>query len=93
MAAYGITKADCQGVIEMAIGGKAATQLYEQEKKFDIRVRYPYEYRKDEEEIKNLKVSICQTGTKIPLKEIADMKTHTGPAFIYRDMNKRIHRH
>ena len=36
MAAYGVTKADCQAIIEMAIGGKAATQLYEGEKKFDI---------------------------------------------------------
>ena len=32
MAAYGVTKADANAVIEMAIGGKAATQMYEGEK-------------------------------------------------------------
>ena len=89
MAIYGVTKSDCQAIIEMAIGGKAATQLYEGEKKFDIRIRYPKEYRKDENDIEDLKVPTVR-GTKIPLKEIAEIKTETGPAFIYRDLNKRL---
>lgn len=56
MAAYGITIADAETVIEMAIGGKAATRFFEQEKKFDVRVRYEGAYRKSELEIKDLKV-------------------------------------
>jgi len=44
MAIYGVAAADCQAIIEMAIGGKAATQLYEGEKKFDIRIRYSPEF-------------------------------------------------
>src|SRR5262249_23957538 len=51
MAAYGVTKADANAVIEMAIGGKAATQMYEGERKFDVRVRYEPEYRSSEEAI------------------------------------------
>jgi len=89
MAAYGVLKGDAQTVIEMAIGGKAATQLFEGEKKFDVRVRFPEEYRKDEEDIKNLKVPTIR-GTKIPLKEIAEIGKSTGSAFIYRDLNKRL---
>ena len=89
MAAYGITIADAETVIEMAIGGKTATQFYEQEKKFDVRVRYEGAYRKSDREIKELKVPSMK-GNKVPLKEIAEIKAVTGPAFIYRDNNKRF---
>jgi cobalt-zinc-cadmium resistance protein CzcA len=89
MAAYGITIADAETVIEMAIGGKTATQFFEQEKKFDVRVRYEGAYRKSELEIKELKVPSMK-GNKVPLKEIAEIKAVTGPAFIYRDNNKRF---
>ncbi|MBX2923151.1 MAG: efflux RND transporter permease subunit [Chitinophagaceae bacterium] len=89
MAIYGITKADAQAVIEMAIGGKTATQKYEGEKKFDIRIRYEKEYRKNEEDIMMLMIPGI-TGNKIPLKEVAEVKQVTGPAFIYRDNTKRF---
>ena len=89
MAAYGVKAADAQAVLEMAFGGKTATQKYEGEKKFDIRVRYLQEYRKDENDISNLKVPTIQ-GVKIPLKEIATIHKITGPAFIYRDNTKRF---
>ena len=89
MAAYGISTSEANAVIELAIGGKAATQLYEGEKKFDVRVRYQYPFRKSETEIGELMIPTA-TGTKIPLKEIADIKLSSGPSFIYRDNNKRF---
>lgn len=89
MALYGVNTADAQAVIEMAIGGKTATQLYEGEKKFDIRIRYDANYRKTEEDLRNLMVP-TQSGNKVPLKEIGTITTITGPAFIYRDGNKRF---
>ena len=89
MAIYGVQKSDAQSIIEMAIGGKTATQKYEGDRKFDIRIRYSKEYRKDEDDIMNLMVSTVR-GTKIPLKEIATLKRVTGPAFIYRDNTKRF---
>jgi cobalt-zinc-cadmium resistance protein CzcA len=89
MAAYGISAAEANAVIELAIGGKAATQLYEGEKKFDIRVRYQYPFRKSETEIGELMIPSA-SGEKIPLKEIADIQLGSGPSFIYRDNNKRF---
>lgn len=89
MAAYGIKVADAQAVLEMAFGGKTATQKYEGEKKFDVRVRYSKEYRKNENDLASLKVPTIH-GTKIPLKEIATIERSTGPAFIYRDNTKRF---
>lgn len=89
MAMYGVTKADAQAVIEMAIGGKTVTQKYEGERKFDIRIRYEKDYRKDENDIMMLMIPTL-TGSRIPLKEIASIRKITGPAFIYRDNTKRF---
>ncbi|MEY5049020.1 MAG: hypothetical protein RLZZ175_2379 [Bacteroidota bacterium] len=89
MSLYGINTADAQSVIEMAIGGKTANIMYEGERKFNIRIRFAEEYRKTESDIENLMVPTLR-GNKIPLKEIAIIKTITGPAFIYRDNNKRF---
>ena len=89
MAAYGVSTNDCQSVIEMAIGGKAATQLFEGERKFNIRIRYLPEFRDNETAIGNLMVPRLD-GSKIPLHEIADIHTITGPAFVYRENNQRF---
>ncbi|PWJ60580.1 cobalt-zinc-cadmium resistance protein CzcA [Dyadobacter jejuensis] len=89
MAAYGVKVADAQAVLEMAFGGKTASQKYEGEKKFDIRLRFQQAYRKDEQDMAALKVPTLQ-GSKIPLKEIATIEKQTGPAFIYRDNTKRF---
>lgn len=89
MAAYGVTLNDAQAVLELAFGGKTATQKYEGERKFDVRVRYEPEYRKDEKDIGNLMVPTID-GTKIPLKEISNVEKVTGPYLIYRDKTKRF---
>ncbi|WP_149242475.1 efflux RND transporter permease subunit [Dyadobacter sp. 32] len=89
MAQYGVSISDVQAVIEMAIGGKTASILYEGERKFDIRLRYEEQYRRDVNDIQQLMVPTL-TGGKIPLKEISTIRTVTGPAFVYRDNNKRF---
>ncbi len=89
MAAFGTNTSDVQSVIEMAIGGKAASKLYEGERKFDIRIRYRPEDRNDEKAIGNLMVPAFNSG-RMPLREIADIKTITGPAFIFREDNQRF---
>ncbi|MGC4034704.1 MAG: CusA/CzcA family heavy metal efflux RND transporter [Chitinophagaceae bacterium] len=88
MAFYGVNTADANAVVEMAIGGKSGTELYEGERKFDVRVRYQQEYRATQAEIENLMVP-TNDGAKVPLKEIATIETLTGPAFIFRDNNMR----
>ncbi|MBO9639540.1 MAG: efflux RND transporter permease subunit [Siphonobacter aquaeclarae] len=89
MALYGVTTADAQAVIEMAIGGKTASILYEGERKFPIRLRYQEPYRQTEEDIMKLMVPTLQGG-KIPLREIASIRKITGSAFVYRENNKRF---
>ncbi len=89
LALYGVNKADAQAVIEMAIGGKAATQIYEGERKFDLRIRYEPTFRKSEIEIANLMVP-TQNGSQIPIKEIAKVYTQTGPVLIFREGSQRF---
>ena len=89
MAMYGVSTADAQAVIEMAIGGKTGSILYEGERKFDIRLRYQEPYRRTEDDILRLMVPTLK-GNKIPLKEIASLRKVTGPAFVYRENNKRF---
>jgi cobalt-zinc-cadmium resistance protein CzcA len=88
MALYGVTTSDANAVIEMAIGGIAVTQIYEAEKKFDLRIRYPEDFRNNEESIGNLMIPTLR-GTKVPLKEIADINKIIGPSMIYRDKHMR----
>ncbi|NBP69954.1 MAG: efflux RND transporter permease subunit, partial [Cytophagia bacterium] len=89
MARYGATVAEANNIVEMAIGGKKVSTFYEGERRFDIRVRYSPEFRRGEKEIGKLMVP-CANGTKIPLRQIADIKTQNGPAFVYREGNLRF---
>jgi cobalt-zinc-cadmium resistance protein CzcA len=88
MAQYGVVAADANAVIEMAIGGKAATQIYEGDKKFDLRIRYPEDFRNNEASIGDLRVPTL-SGTSVPLREIANITKKTGISIIYRDENQR----
>ncbi|MDP4206558.1 MAG: efflux RND transporter permease subunit, partial [Bacteroidota bacterium] len=89
MALYNVATADCNAVIEMAIGGKAASTFYEGYKKFDIRLRFLPQYRMTEKEIGNLMVPTL-SGNQIPIKEIATIRKITGPILIFRDKNMRF---
>ncbi len=89
MAMYGVATSDCNAVIEMAIGGKAASIFYEGYKKFDIRIRFKEEYRNSITEIGNLMVPTL-SGNQIPIKEIAEIKKITGPILIFRENNERF---
>jgi cobalt-zinc-cadmium resistance protein CzcA len=88
MAQYGVATADASSVIAMAIGGQAASTLYEGVRTFDIRVRLPEAFRKTPEDIANLLVP-TESGSKVPIKEIATITQKTGPCLIFRDGNRR----
>lgn len=88
MARYAVTTADAQAVIAMTIGGQAATTLYENERQFDVVLRFQKESRNTAEKVENILIPTLD-GKQVPLKEIATIDYHTGPAFIYREGNSR----
>lgn len=89
LARYGVAKEDVQSIIEMAIGGKSASLLYEDERKFNIMVRYESAFRRSENEIGKILVP-AKDGSMIPIRELADIHTITGPLIIYRDNHARF---
>jgi len=89
MAQYGVATADANSVIAMAIGGQAASTLYEGVRTFDIRIRFPEAYRKTPEDIGNLLVPTA-SGAKVPIKEIASITKKTGLCYLLRDGNERF---
>lgn len=89
LARYGVAKEDVQSIIEMAIGGKSASLLYEDERKFNIMVRYESSFRRSEDEIGKILVP-ARDGTMVPIKELADIRMITGPLIIYRDNHARF---
>lgn len=88
MALYGVATDDANTVLGLAIGGEAASTLYEGIETFDIRIRLPEQFRKSADDIGNLLVP-TQNGSKVPMKEIADITMKTGPCLIFRDDNER----
>ncbi len=88
IARYGINVADVQEIIETAIGGKAATQVFEGEKRFDVLLRFPEDKRNSIETIGNILVN-SPGGAKVPLSQLADVRLVEGPVQISREDSKR----
>ncbi|HET9962967.1 MAG TPA: efflux RND transporter permease subunit, partial [Nitrospiraceae bacterium] len=87
-ARYGLRVSDVNAVVQAAVGGQAVTQVFEGERLFDLVVRFLPEFRRDAEAIGNILVSTPE-GARIPLKQLATIKTQTGAFIIYRENNER----
>lgn len=88
IARYGINVEDVNALIEIAVQGKVATQVYEGERRFDTVVRLPAAYRSSAESIGNL-VLRAPTGAIVPLRDVAHITLGDGPAQVSREGGKR----
>ena len=88
IARLGLNAADVHDVIETAIGGKVATDVYEGERRFSATVRLPVEFRNDVEAIRHILVS-APGGAQVPLEALAEIRLADGPAQISRETAKR----
>lgn len=88
IARYGINVEDVQEAIEVAIGGEAAGQVFEGIRRFDINVRLQEPYRRDLESIANLLVP-APGGARVPLSQVASIRTVVGPKQISHDNGQR----
>ncbi|MGO4294990.1 efflux RND transporter permease subunit [Chitinophaga sp. RAB17] len=88
VAQYGLNVNNVAELVEVAIGGKAVSQLFTGNKVYDITCRYKEESRNTPEKIANL-LLLSQTGARIPLSQVATISTTTGEGTITREMNKR----
>lgn len=91
IARHGINVADVQEIIATAIGGEPATQVYEEQRRFDLVLRFPERDRDSVEAIRNLLLR-GPGGALIPLSDLATVELREGPALISRDgISRRIY--
>lgn len=88
IARYGLNVSDVSNLIEVAIGGKAISQIYQNDRVYDITCKYVESFRNTPDKIAELMLT-SSTGAKIPLSQVADIKLSTGESTITREMNKR----
>lgn len=88
VARYGINVRDVQDVIEMAIGGRAISTVFEGERRFDLAIRYTASARADASAIGNILIS-TRDGGRIPLSQLASIDVVNGASIIARRENRR----
>ena len=93
-ARFGLGTGDVNAVVQAAIGGQAAGDLYQQnsDRHFPMIVRLAARYRGDPESIERIPVAAPAPdgGTQqIPLGELARVRLVSGAAFIYREAQER----
>ena len=95
IARYGLNVSEVQEVIEVAVGGKAAGQVFEGDRRFDLIVRLPERLRTDIDALKRLPVPLpnAKGGAKparyVSLGEIASFDIAPGPNQVSRENGKR----
>jgi len=89
LARAGITVGAAEDVVETALGGHVATELWEGERPVPIRVILPLAEREDQARIGEILVPAVD-GARVPLREIAKIERAVGRASINREANSRV---
>ncbi len=101
LARYGLSVADVQDTVSIAMGGAVAGQVFEGDRRFDIVVRLPEAQRQDANALALLPIplpgaqdSVSVDGSDsgpgyVPLGEVADIELALGPNQISRENGKR----
>lgn len=89
IALYGLNVSDVADIIEVAIGGKAISQVFIGNRVYDVICRYNEQARETPEKIGSLLLT-APAGSKIQLSQITEIKTNTGPSIINREENSRF---
>lgn len=88
IARQGINASDIHDIIETAIGGKVATEIYEGQRRFSAAVRFPESFRNNIDAIGNILLT-SPNGSRVALRDLAKIEIKEGPAQISRELGKR----
>jgi cobalt-zinc-cadmium resistance protein CzcA len=94
-ARYGLAPGDINAVVQAAIGGQSAGDLYEgtSDRHFPMMVRLAVPYRQNLDAIKHIQVATQAADGSglihVPLEEVANVRLVSGAAFIYREQQQR----
>ena len=79
IARYGLTVADVQEVLAVALGGMPLTTTVEGLQRYTVNLRYDRDFRSDLDSLKRDIVVPTPAGAQIPLGELAAIKVVNGP--------------
>ncbi|MGE3957828.1 MAG: efflux RND transporter permease subunit [Vicinamibacterales bacterium] len=88
IARYGLNVADVNDVIEAAVAGVSATDIYEGERRFQAVVRYPEDLRNSIKAIQGILLK-APNGEDVPVGSLATIEIREGISQIRREMAKR----
>ncbi|MGM0551475.1 MAG: efflux RND transporter permease subunit [Bacteroidota bacterium] len=88
LAKYGIPIGQFIEFVDYAFAGEKVSDVFENEKSFDLVLRYAEPYRENIEAIREAMID-THDGKKIPLSYVADIESSAGPNTISRENVKR----
>ena len=88
LAQYGLNIEDINILLKTAFAGSTAGVVYDEEKRFDLVVRFDKQFRNDIDFIKGLYVPL-PNGNQIPLEQLASVEVKSGVAQVSRESTKR----
>ena len=88
LATYGISMNQFNEFIDVSFGGEKLSDIYEGQRRFDLVLRLNKDYT---ETIEGIRASLIDTydGKKVPLEQVADIVSVTGPSSISRENVQR----
>ncbi|MCX6550192.1 MAG: CusA/CzcA family heavy metal efflux RND transporter [Acidobacteria bacterium] len=88
LARYGVNASDVLHVIELGVAGMPVGQVYQDNRVFDIAIRFPEDRRQSVEALGALLIDV-PGGFRVALRELADVKMVEGPVQISRENGQR----
>ena len=88
LAQYGIPLSDFNTFVRVNLAGEAVSQVYEGQNRYNLVVRAAEANRGTMERIRDLMID-CPDGRKVPLSDVAEVRSTTGPNTINRENVRR----
>ncbi len=88
LASYGITIEQFNSFVEMAFGGEKLADIYEGQRSFDLILRLNKDYTESVEGIRSALIDTWD-GKKVPLEQVAEIVSVSGPSSISRENVQR----
>ena len=90
-ARYGLAPGDVNAVVQAAVGGQSAGDLYEagSDRHFAMMVRLAAPYRQNLDAIRHIPIAVPAGSAQVSLQDVANVQLMSGAAFIYREQQQR----
>ncbi|KAB2871811.1 MAG: efflux RND transporter permease subunit [Bacteroidales bacterium] len=88
LAAYGITIQEFNEFVDVAFGGEKLADIYEGQQRYDLVLRLNHDYTETIEGIRSALID-THNGKKVPLEQVADVVSVSGPSSISRENVQR----